>query len=280
MASKLGGVGLLAASLALFSCSDKDPEPAPLLEDCIGENCKPIAGPGGNNNPGNGSGGSGGGSDLEDVTTTVLGTIHATTDSSFLVGTVYVAPSTVKAYGADGAIIETDSMAGQFIIEDVAAGPNWFALEEQHVQRTLLPTLQPVFVDPDEPETVLVGVDEQIFLSTLDLMVPTQIPVSGTAHAILFFRRESNEPIPGVSLKSWGSADAVAYDATPSYEVADPPDEGATGALGTVLLVNVPAVPYPGSLVDIQFQEEDGETKVVSIRIASNYVTRAAVIVE
>lgn len=279
-ASKLGGVGLLAASLALSSCSDKDPEPAPLLEDCVGENCKTIGSPGGNNKPGDGSGGSGGGSDLEGVTTTVVGTILSTVDAGFLLGSTYVGASKVKAQGANGSIIETDTAAGQFIIEDVAAGVNWFSLEDQHVQRTLIPTLQPVVVDPDNPQTVLVGVDEQIFLSVLDLMVPTQIPQANAGHAILFFTRSNNQPVSGVSIKSWASAGAVAYDASPSYEVADPPDQGATGALGAVMLVNLPAIPYPGSSVDIQFEEEGGDTKVVTIRVASGHVTRAAVVVD
>ena len=39
------------------------------------------------------------------------------------------------------------------------------------------------------------------------------------------------------------------------------------------------ATPYPGSTVDVPFTV-DGESKLVSIRIASGHITRAAVIVE
>jgi len=276
-ASKLAASGLLAASLGLFACSEKDTEPAPQIEDCVGETCKPV-GPGGNTGGSGGSGGNGGG-DLDGVTTTVVGTILSTVDSGFQLGATYVGASKVKAYGKDGTIIETDTAAGQFIIEDVAAGLNWFTLEDQHVQRTLIPTLQPIVVDPDNPQTVLVGVDEQLFLGVLDMMVPAQTARSEAGHAILFFVDELSQPVTGVSLTSWGSAEAVGYDLSPTYEVADPPSEGATGPAGTVMLVNLPATPYPGSLVDIQF-EVNGEPKVVSIRVAAGHVTRAAVAVE
>lgn len=207
---------------------------------------------------------------------TVSGTVLATIDPGFVTATSYLGAALVRARGASGTQVQAETAAGQFTIDDVATGLNWFALEEQTTQRTLLPTLQPVFVTADEPENSLVGVDEQLFLGVLDMMSPVQVPQSGAGQAILFFVRENGEPVKDVSIKAWGNAAAVAYDAAPIYEVSSPPDEGKTGELGTALLVNMYAVPYPGSSVEIRF-EADGKLLAVPIQIASNYVTRAAI---
>lgn len=278
MASKLVAVSAIGVAW-IAGCSSKDTEPAPLLEDCVGANCKPTGGgSGGGSKPG-GEGGAGGSGDEEPSTITVSGTVLSTVDSGFITATTYVGGALVRAQGESGTQVQSETAAGQFTIDDVATGLNWFALEEVSTQRTLLPTLQPVVVSEAEPQTSIVGVDEQVFLAVLDTMSPVQVLQSGAAQAILFFARENGEPVKGVSIKGWANAEAVAYDAAPTYEVASPPDEGATGELGTALLVNIYAVPYPGSSVEIQF-EVDGELLVVPIRIASNYVTRAAIAVD
>lgn len=278
MASKLVAVSAIGVAW-IAGCSSKDTEPAPLLEDCVGANCKPAGGgSGGGSKPG-GEGGAGGSGDEEPSTITVSGTVLSTVDSGFITATTYVGGALVRAQGESGTQVQSETAAGQFTIDDVATGLNWFALEEVSTQRTLLPTLQPVVVSEAEPQTSIVGVDEQVFLAVLDTMSPVQVLQSGAAQAILFFARENGEPVKGVSIKGWANAEAVAYDAAPTYEVASPPDEGATGELGTALLVNIYAVPYPGSSVEIQF-EVDGELLVVPIRVASNYVTRAAIAVD
>lgn len=278
MASKLVAVSAIGVAW-IAGCSSKDTEPAPLLEDCVGANCKPTGGgSGGGSKPG-GEGGAGGSGDEEPSTITVSGTVLSIVDSGFITATTYVGGALVRAQGESGTQVQSETAAGQFTIDDVATGLNWFALEEVSTQRTLLPTLQPVVVSEAEPQTSIVGVDEQVFLAVLDTMSPVQVLQSGAAQAILFFARENGEPVKGVSIKGWANAEAVAYDAAPTYEVASPPDEGATGELGTALLVNIYAVPYPGSSVEIQF-EVDGELLVVPIRVASNYVTRAAIAVD
>lgn len=275
MASKLLAVSAIGLAW-LTGCSSKDTEPAPLLPDCEGAICKPTGGSGGGSTPG---GGTGGGTSEEPATMTVSGTVLSTIDFGFVTATSFVGSAIVRARGESGAPIQAETAAGQFTIDDVATGLNWFALEEPSAQRTLLPTLQPVFVSEDEPQASVIGVDEQVFLSVLDTMAPVQVPQSGTAQAILFFTHENGDPVKGVSLKSFGNAETVAYDAAPTYEVASPPEEGATGEMGTALLINMYAVPYPGSSVEIRF-EVDGEDLFVPIQVASNYVTRAAISVK
>lgn len=275
--TRLAVIGLFGGSLGLVSCSSKDKEPAPLLEDCVGENCKLPGGSGGGGTPGTEPGGSD--STPPTGTVTVSGTILTTLDQTFATVATYVGPATVRARGEGGAQIETETAAGQFTMDDVAAGLNWFGLEEKSAQGVLISTLQPVMVHPDAPEAHLVGVDRQDFETLLYGLTPTQIANPNAGHAILFFVDADERPVPNVSLKAWAHAEAVAYDGAGGYEVLESPDEGASGQESTVLLVNINAAPYPGASVNIDF-EADGELYSAPIQIASGYVTRAAIVVE
>lgn len=266
--SALGGVVLVAG------CSSKEAAPAPMLGDCEGEGCKPSGGNGGGTKPGDGAGGS----DSPDASTsvTVSGTVVSTVDHDFANVAAYTGVAVVHARGKAGADVFADTAAGQFTVDDVATGLNWFALEDRQTQRNLMPTLQPVVVDADEPQAQVVGVEQQAFSAVLAGLNPTQIPLDSNAHAILFFVNEGGQPVKGVTLTGWAHAETVAYDSVPAYEVASPPDSFSTGEKSTALLINIPAGPFPGSSVDIRFQVS-GEDFTAPVQVASGYVTRAAI---
>lgn len=270
-------VGALGALALLASCSEKKPEPAPLLDDCIGNDCKASGGNGSGDGTGGGQGGDDDTIDGGATTVTVTGTVMATVDEGFLAAAAFTGAAEVHARGEGGADIVSETAAGQFTIDDVATGSNWFALDEKHAQRLMMPTLQPVRVRADNPTATLVGIDQSQFLMVLNNLVPTQIAHPNSGHAILFFVRD-DVPVQGVSIKRWASAEVVAYDIAAGYETAAPPDESGTGERGTALLVNMPATAFPGSSVDIHF-EVDGVPRAASIQLASGYVTRVAIAV-
>lgn len=262
--------------LAIGCAPKKNDDHPPGISDCVGVGCNPT-----------GAGGTGTGTDggvtsgdaaTDAALVSATGTLATTTDQGFAATGPYAGQVLVRAEGSAGSIIDTEGgVTSTFTLDDVASGLNWFSVENFGGTGTILPTLQPVQVDGTTPVT-LVGVDSQIYTTTLFQLSPPQTKADATAQLILFFVNGS-VPAANVSLKAWAGAPAVAYDSTQGYEIFATPDQGKTGASGTVLLVNVPAVPYPGSLVTLQFDAGAG-AMALAVRVAADYVTRAAIAID
>lgn len=275
----MSGRALSIAAILLLAvgCAPKknDAHP-PGVADCVGAGCNPSGGSG--TNPGNDAGVPIGDAATDAALVSVTGTIATTTDQGFAAAGPYTGQVIVRAEGSASSIVETEGgVASTFGLDDVASGLNWFGVQAFGGAGSILPTLQPVQVDGATPVTI-VGVDAQTFSTTLFQMSPPQTQATGAAQLILFFVKGS-VPASDVSLKSWASAQAVAYDASQGYEIFATPDQGKTGSSGTVILVNVPAVPYPGSLATLQFDAGAGP-HAFAVTVAADYVTRAAIAIQ
>jgi hypothetical protein len=273
---------LVPAALLAMHCSSSEPAKPPLLAGCEGPRCTDV--------PVGGGGPSGGGdagalvdavADAGDAPTadvaaesaegvTVTVRVGRTTDDRFLAAAYDDTESVVvRAQGAAGAIVSTptEGIVPPATLGGVALGSNWFSLSSSAAAGgKIFPTLEPVVVAADAVDVNLVAIDrEELGIVATSLLVTLD---GSAAHAVLIFAK-AGSPLRGVSIGGAPAGSIVAYDTASGY-AAD--DHGATGAAGTVLLLNVPPAPPPS----LTYDTGRGPTPL-AVEFASGYATWASV---
>jgi hypothetical protein len=266
------------ALCAYFACEEEEVRPG-IAGDCD-ENC--VENPGPILNPGPdapgmggsaGAGGTGGGAGTAGSAAVLSGSVRAIiapvlTDDPDLDGTVVV-----RAPGTSMAQVSVNSGTdGSFRLEGVTPNANlWVGVGpfSNDQASTFVDTLQVVNTTVAAPVALLAMrrvVLEQIkegFLSN-----PLEFNAD-RGHVILRFVNQQRQGISGISLVSPDPAQtSVAYDQGDTY--SDVPTE--TAERGTLVLMNLPTSPYPGTATTIR-AEVGGMNRDVDVHTAAGAVT-------
>jgi hypothetical protein len=271
---------------ALFGCKDDEARPG-ALGDCNDENCTSTprnsvgyvgGGNGSSGSAGNAgsagvAGAAGSSSDSADART-LTGTIAVVTEPDLTVSNLQDAVVKVRAAGANTALVTTNvqpdgsfSLAGASSIDPLWLGVGAFDGDDAG---PLLDTLQPVAAQQTAPAGLLVvgrNVLEQI--AQLGFQVSPQELDPRRGAIILSVESEQGVPLPQVQLLFPAPEDvAVAYDSGELY--SDQATE--TSARGTLVLLNLPASPYPGTVTSIAI-EVNGARQDIDIRTVAGGVS-------
>jgi hypothetical protein len=262
---------------ALLGCKGEDARPA-ALGDCNDEDCAAtrrsggVYGGGGNGLSGDagsagsaGVAGAAGSSSLADARS-LTGTIQVVAQSDLTANGELDSVLSVRAAGANMAQVTTNSaLDGSFRLDGADPGdPLWVGVGAFDGNETspLLDTLQPVAVTRTSPVELLVvrrDVLEQIAANFTNN--PPELD-PGRGSIILRVVSEQGAPVPQVQLRFPAPGDvAVAYDVGDAY--SDQVTE--TSARGTLVLLNMPAGTYPGTLTSVTVQV-NGANQNISIR--------------
>ena len=250
--------GAMFFALIGAACSEADDPRAPPAPDCLEAGCNPRPGGGG---PAGGGGTSDSGAadgptttDVGDgsiVTVSVSYTVRQTVDSWFYAVGAYGNVVTVSALSAGGWLTPADKDASAPMpgtLPDVAAGANWFLVEDGSASRRITGTLQLVDIDVTRANANL----RAITTDGLSNLVVDQVlwaPPAGTATLILNFRR-GGRGAAGVTVKrdALPAGTSVAYDSSGMY-VSDSMVIGtapATDVQGTAIVREIAGTqPFP-----------------------------------
>jgi len=238
-------------ALLLVSCAD-DPERTPAT--CVDCGYSVGAGMG----LPDGSGGSGGEAASGSGATageavTLTGRVALVDDVGLEAGPLFPDPAAIRVEGQSGAsVVGTWDGAEPFSIENVAFGPEVWLLSTPPVNGLALPTLE--LLDTTQPNmdrvvTADVAVVSQELIDTvLSLLSVPVFRNEEAAQIILRIEDTEGDPLAGVTVIA-RSAEVVAYGASGSFsDIATETDSS-----GLVLIANVPATVWPGSLVGVTF---------------------------
>lgn len=279
---------------ALLGCKDEQARPG-ALGDCNDEGCAStrrngagyLGGGDGMGSAGNagsaggtGDAGNAGSTNLPADARTLTGTIAVVTQTDLTASSNLDTALKVRAAGANVAQVTTDATQdGSFLLAGASSSdPLWVGIGafDGDDAGPLLDTLQPVAAQQTGPAGLLVmrrSVLEQIAL--VGFQVNPQELDPGRGNIILRVKDEQAAPLPQVRLLFPApEAVAVAYDAGDVY--SDQATE--TAARGTLVLLNVPASPYPGSLTSVSI-EVRGAPQEIEIRTVAGGVSMVTAVV-
>jgi len=275
---------------ALLACKEDEARPG-ALGDCNEDGCAStrrngvgyIGGGNGSGTAGNagsegmagsagvaGGAGSSGSADAR----TLTGTIRVVTEPDLTANGSLDDAVKVRAAGANVAQVTTDAAAdGSFRLEGASSGdPLWVGIGafDGDDAGPLLDTLQPVPAQQTGSAGLFVvrrSVLEQIALVGFQNNPQDLDP--GRGSIILSVVSEQGAPLPQVELLFPSPDDvAVAYDAGEVY--SDQATE--TAARGTLVLLNVPSNPYPGTVTSVAVQVR-GARQDIDIRTVAGGVS-------
>jgi hypothetical protein len=282
---------------ALLGCKDEEARPG-ALGDCNDDGCAStrrngagyIGGGNGTGSAGNagsaamsgnaGNAGNAGSASLPANARTLTGTIAVVTQADLTASSNLDAALKVRAPGANVAQVTTDAAQdGSFLLVGASSSdPLWVGIGafDGDEAGPILDTLQPVAAQQTGPAGLLVvrrSVLEQIAL--VGFQVNPQELDPGRGSIILSVKDERGAPLPQVQLLFPApEAVAVAYDAGDVY--SDQATE--TSVRGTLVLLNVPASPYPGSLTSVSIQVR-GAPQEIEIRTVAGGVSVVTAVV-
>ena len=242
-----------------LACSEDPPERPPALSDCNETNCTDLRR--GNTTvsvgslvPAEGGGGAAGSTGMPPAVTTLAGNVRMIVEPDLVAVDPPNAPVEVRAAAGDSGteVVTTPAADGSFSLAGVLSETaGWAAVGAFTDPPTepFMDTLQGVDTAAGDAVTLLVmrrSVVEEIALTSF-FTTPLELdPTRG--HAILTFVDELGNPLPGVRLTFPSPADVgIAYDSGDIYSDA----EIETSVRGTVVLLNLAAAAYPGSLSSV-----------------------------
>jgi hypothetical protein len=249
---KAGSVALLALALAPGCSEPTERTPA----TCQG--CGVVTGGGIGLPPGSGGGaGTSGQAGMAGATAgvTLTGNVLLLDDFSLQSGSLLIEdPVTVRAQAKGGGSMEgTWNGIAPYEIENVLSDPLvWVSLTPVNLVTRALPTLSPV--DTSNPAangrvTVDLAVIDRTLVDTiLDILTVPVLRDESKAILILEVTRGDGTPLPGVTVTA-PTAETIVYGAAGTFT----DDAEETDNSGLVLLVNVPASAWPGTLVGVTF---------------------------
>ena len=240
-----------------LACSEDPPARPPTLSDCNEATCTDVR-------RGNttvsvgalvpaGEGGAAGSSGMPPATTTLAGTVRMIVEPDLVALNPPNAPVEVRAAGGVGTeVVAIPAADGSFSLDGVVSETaGWAAVGAFTDPPTepFMDTLQGVDTAAGEAVSLLVmrrSVLEEVALTSF-FTTPLELdPTRG--HAILTFVDELGNPLPGVRLTFPSPEDVgIAYDSGQIYSDA----EVETSVRGTVVLLNLAAAAYPGSLTSV-----------------------------
>jgi hypothetical protein len=273
------GIVVGVALVAVGACGNKTPLP-PGGGDCV--SCTPgttgtaggmyrDATPSGDAREG---GGGGGPTEGGPSPATVMFNVGRTNDTTFLSVSPYDATVRVSAVGATGDVVTTgDVTMGDGSLDGVATGPNWFAVRDPLDTTKILPTLQPVDVNPVTPVAALVVIGTS---QLTPLVVDQQpwVPLKGRATLILIFNH-GGRLIDGISLgPSLPAGASVAYEQGGSYITPMTNPDVKTDNEGTAIVRDISGLaPYP-TMTTIKFSYRLGTAALsFDANLAADFVT-------
>jgi hypothetical protein len=210
---------------------------------------------------------------------TVTFNVARTNDTSFVSVSPYDALVRVSAVGATGDVVTSGDVNGAGSVDGVATGPNWFAVRDPIDSTKILPTLQPIDVNPVTPVAALVVVGAS---QLTPLVVDQQpwVPLKGRATLILIFTH-GGRLVDGISLGPILPAGAsVAYEQGGSYITPMTNPDVTTDIEGTAIVRDISDLPTYPAMSSIKFGYRLGTaTLSFDANLAADYVTRMAVAV-
>lgn len=271
--------GLLAVA---WACSETVTRPEQ-LGDCRGADCMEVGGglPPSNVGSGSGSagssgsGGQGGGGGLPPPAAgTLAGSVRLIVDTDLGPPANLDDSVEIRAAGAAQSEVSIQSeLDGSFRLDGVLPDDElWVAVGTFDTPPSLpvMDTFQ--IVDATIGDFVELLVMRQSVMDDIAAVSFTNSSVAldpTRGHAILSFFDAEGVPVQGVSVVQPALEDAaIAYDAGEIY--SDQLDE--TANRGSVVLMNMPAVAYPGGLISVTVSL-DGVSYSTPVRIARNTVT-------
>ncbi|MET0594373.1 MAG: hypothetical protein ABW133_16850 [Polyangiaceae bacterium] len=249
--------GAMFCVLVGAACGSSDDPRAPPAPECVEAGCNPRPGGGGPGGGGTTDSGVADGPRIADVgdgsivTVDVSYTVRQTVDSWFYAVGSYGNVVTVSALSGSGWLTPLDKDAGiptPGTLTNVAAGANWFLVEDGSNARRIASTLQLVDIDVTRADANL----RAITTDALTNLVVDQVlwaPPAGTATLILNFRR-AGRGAAGVTVKrdALPAGTTVAYDSSGMY-VSDAMVIGtvpATDVQGTAIVREIAGTqPFP-----------------------------------
>ncbi|HKO93872.1 MAG TPA: hypothetical protein VJU61_22115, partial [Polyangiaceae bacterium] len=198
-------------------------------------------------------GGTAGSTGMPPAVTTLAGNVRRIIEADLVASGPPNAPVQVRAAGALGTeVVATPAADGSFSLAGVLSETaGWAAVGAFTDPPTepFMDTLQGVDTAAEAPVTLLVmprAVMDDIALTSF-FTTPLELDPN-RGHAILTFVDELGNPLPGVRLTFPSPDDVgIAYDAGDIYSDA----EIETSVRGTVVLLNLAAATYPGSLSSV-----------------------------
>jgi hypothetical protein len=245
-----GAVALLFLTVG-FGCSEPT-ERTPAT--CM--NCGIVTG-GGVGVPGTGGGaGMGGGQAGTGATSgvTLTGNVILLDDFGFEMGPLLDDTATLRAQAQGGGSVTGEwSGLDPYVLEDVLSDPlTWVSITPSSSMGEGLPTLVPANTTrpaADGSITLNLAVVGRTVVETiLDILTVPVFRDESKAILILEVRKADGTPLPGVTATA-PTAETIVYGAAGTFT----DDATATDASGLVLLVNVPASAWPGTLVGVTF---------------------------
>jgi hypothetical protein len=249
---RAGSVGLLFLTLA-SGCSEPTERTPATCQGCGIVTGGGIGVPGSGGGAGTGSGNAGTAGTGTGVTLT--GNVMLLDDFSLQSGSLLIDdPVTLRAQAEGGGDV-TGTWDGlePFELENVLSDPLvWVSLTPRNPVTQALPTLGPVNTSkPDASGLVTVDlavVDRTVVDTILDILTVPVLRDESKAILILEVTRPDGTPLPGVTVTAT-AAETIVYGAAGTFT----DDATRTDNSGLVLLVNVPATEWPGTLVGVTF---------------------------
>lgn len=289
---------LFSALCAYLACKDDEVRPGAVgdcQDGCIGGPSPIRDAPSGSLGMGGTGGGGGSGGSAGAAGSASAGAAGSSTAAGSLNGSIEAVTSTsltvspdldgtveIQAPGANGDQVTTSSESnGSFSLAGVTQRANlWVGVGPFNgdTASTFMDTLQVVDSTKATPVSLLVmrrpPFEELVSASFLTNSVELN-PARG--HAILRFVNAQRQGIAGITLTSPDSAStSVAYDIADDI-YSDQQTE--TSLKGTLVLVNLPTSPYPGTATTITAQVR-GTRRDVDVHIAAGAVTFVTTVVE
>jgi hypothetical protein len=162
--------------------------------------------------------------------------------------------ATLRAQAKGGGTVMGDwNPVRPYVLENVLSDPlTWVSITPSSSVGVALPTLVPANTTrpaADGSVTLNLGVVGRAVVDTiLDILTVPTVRDESKAILILEVRRTDGTPLPGVTVTA-PMAETIVYGAAGTFT----DDESQTDASGLVLLVNVPASAWPGTLVGVSF---------------------------
>lgn len=186
---------------------------------------------------------------------TLTGNVLLLNDFSLQSGPLLIDdPVTLKAQAKGGGSVTGtwDGLAPYELVNVLSDPLVWVSLTPTNVVTQALPTLSPVdTTQPTANGRVMVDlavIDRTLVDTILDILTVPVLRDESKAILILEVTRGDGTPLPGVTVTA-PTAETIVYGAAGTFT----DDETQTDNSGLVLLVNVPASAWPGTLVGVTF---------------------------
>jgi hypothetical protein len=243
--------GIAVVLLLPFGCGEAtERDPATCMK-CGVYTGGGVGMPGSGGGAGTGSSGAGAGATTG---VTLTGNVILLDDFAVKSGPRFDVPATIRAEAkAGGSVTANWNGTDTFVLEDVLSAPlAWASVTPTPSGSEGLPTLAPVNTSrPGANGSVtqnLAVVSRTQIDTILDVLTVPTVRDPSKAILVLEVRKTDSTPLAGVTVTAPG-AETVVYGAGGTFT----DDATQTDNTGTVLLVNVPASAWPGTLVGVTF---------------------------